>query len=418
VHAVVFVFFPVDTALRLGTEGYSPALLEKIVQQGGKTPSFREASENLKTLAGVEISPKQVERLTERLGREWAEKRDHDVELFKQDRLPRHYTQAPAAAAIMLDGGRMLTRSDQGRAGVHDPVWREPKYACCLSLESKRSLQDPQPEPPSKFLNVERVRKLVREIQDRTAPYRARNISTPKLVGKKRRHQHIQRPKFLVRTALATLARVEDFGYQVATEVYRRNLDQADFKACVCDGQAYNWKIWEMHLKPLGFIPVLDFLHLLTYLYSAAHASVKCPVAAWEKYTRWLRAAWAGDTALLLDQLQRDATRLGPVPEAASENDPRRIVQTALGYVRNNQERMNYPRYRLLGLPISSAPVESLIKQFNRRVKGSEKFWLESGGEAVLQIRAAYLSSDDRASRLWASARPYQRAVGRHRLAS
>jgi len=38
---------------------------------------------------------------------------------------------------------------------------------------------------------------------------------------------------------------------------------------------------------------------------------------------------------------------------------------------------MNYPEYRRLGLPISSAPVESVIKPLNRRVKGSEKFWLE-----------------------------------------
>jgi hypothetical protein len=36
---------------------------------------------------------------------------------------------------------------------------------------------------------------------------------------------------------------------------------------------------------------------------------------------------------------------------------------------------MNDPEYRRLGLPISRAPVESVIKQLNRRVKGSEKFW-------------------------------------------
>ena len=78
---------------------------------------------------------------------------------------------------------------------------------------------------------------------------------------------------------------------------------------------------------------------------------------------------------------------------------------------------MDYPRYRLLGLPISSAPVEFMIKQFNRRVKGTEKFCLEGGGEAALQIRAAYLSADGRAKRIWASSRPYQRAVGLHRLA-
>jgi len=407
-----------DAALGLGAEGYSPALLQKVVRQGAKTASFAEASDDLKTLAGIEISPKHVERLTERLGGEWADKRDQDVELFKQNRLPRQYAQAPAAAAVMLDGGRLLTRAADGRPGVHAPAWREPKYACCLSLEAKRSLRDPQPNPPSKFLDAERVRKLACEIQERAAPARKRPGSsrTGSRRRKPRRNKHVPRPRVLVRTALATLAPAEDFGCHVAAEVHRRNFDQADFKACVCDGQMYNWSVWETHLKPHGFIPILDFLHLLSHLYVAAHASVKCPLAAWQKYERWLRAAWSGDAEVIVKELERDARRLGEAPGDASETDPRRIVRSVLGYVRNNRERMNYPRYRLLGLPISSAPVESLIKQFNRRVKGTEKFWLEEGGEAVLQIRAAYLSADDRAARLWSSSRPYQRAVGQHRL--
>ena len=77
---------------------------------------------------------------------------------------------------------------------------------------------------------------------------------------------------------------------------------------------------------------------------------------------------------------------------------------------------MNYPEYRRLGLPLSSAPVESVIKQLNRRVKGSEKFWLEEGAEAVLQVRAAYLSEDERAERSWSRPRPHRRAVGGGRL--
>jgi hypothetical protein len=85
--------------------------------------------------------------------------------------------------------------------------------------------------------------------------------------------------------------------------------------------------------------------------------------------------------------------------------------------VTHNIDKMDYPRYRRLGLPTSSAPVESQIKQFNRRVKGTEKFWTEEGAEAVLQVRAAYLSQDGRAERNWAMPRPHYRAVGRNRLA-
>ena len=41
--------------------------------------------------------------------------------------------------------------------------------------------------------------------------------------------------------------------------------------------------------------------------------------------------------------------------------------------------------------------VESLIKEINYRVKGTEKFWDNpEGAEAILQLRAAVLSDDGR----------------------
>jgi superfamily I DNA/RNA helicase len=58
---------------------------------------------------------------------------------------------------------------------------------------------------------------------------------------------------------------------------------------------------------------------------------------------------------------------------------------------------MKYPEYRKVGLPVSSSLVESLIKEMNYRVKGTEKFWDNpEGAEAILQVRAALLSDDDR----------------------
>ena len=75
---------------------------------------------------------------------------------------------------------------------------------------------------------------------------------------------------------------------------------------------------------------------------------------------------------------------------------------------------MDYALYRREGLPLTSALVESLIKQFNYRVKGTEKFWLAGGAEAVLQSRAAYLSGDDRATRFF-DHRPRGPAVGKNR---
>ena len=58
---------------------------------------------------------------------------------------------------------------------------------------------------------------------------------------------------------------------------------------------------------------------------------------------------------------------------------------------------MDYPRYRRQGLPVTTAHTESLIKEVNYRVKGTEKFWNDpAGAEAILQVRAAVLSDDGR----------------------
>jgi hypothetical protein len=108
--------------------------------------------------------------------------------------------------------------------------------------------------------------------------------------------------------------------------------------------------------------------------------------------------------------------RAGPAPAGAKEDDPRRVLAEALGYGKNDRTRMNYPEYRRQGLPISSAPVESVIKQLKRRIKGTEKFWEVEGVEALVQLRAAYLSEDGRAETYAARPRPSGRAVGAHRL--
>jgi hypothetical protein len=314
----------------------------------------------------------------------------------------------------MIDGGRVQTRAEGSGAGVQDPGWRETKVACCLSLPGQEQAEDPQPEPPSKFLDAAQAARLAAEMKSRGRPALGR---LAKASAKKRRPKRPRRRRrVLVRTVVATLADSETFGWQMAAEVQRRGLQRAARKACVCDGQKYNWTLFEMHLLPWGFIGILDFLHLLAYLHDAAHAWKRERGAGWRQYVQWLRWAWSGDVKRLLRSLRAALKQLGPPPPEAGEDDPRRIVAETLTYVENNRTRMDYPRYRRLGLPTSSAPVESTIKQINRRMKGSEKFWLEGGAEALLQLRAAYLSQDGRAERYWFRPRPYARAAGPGRL--
>lgn len=363
----------------------------------------------------MSISPTHVQRVSERVGREWVAERTREVQAFREDKLVCAYAAAPPAAAVMLDGGRVQTRAAEAGRGVQEPRWRETKVACCLSLSSQEHADDPQPQPPSKFLDAARVAQLTAEVKRRSRPALGRAPTPP--AQAKRRPKH-RRPasKQRVRTVVASMADSESFGWQMAAEVNRRGLERARRKACVCDGQQYNWTLFDLHLLPWGFIGILDFVHLLAYLHDAAHAWKKDRGRAWKQYVQWLRWAWAGQVKLVSKSLRRAASELGAPPRDAADTDPRNIVKDALGYVQNNRSRMNYPHYRRLGLPTSSAPVESTIKQINRRVKGSEKFWVDGGAEALLQLRAAYLCEDDRAAAYWSRPRPYARAAGPGRL--
>jgi hypothetical protein len=398
--------------------------MEKGIRQASKACSFAEASEDLRELAEIEISPPHLQRLSERIGEEWGELRDEDVEKFRQSRLERDYKEPPrGAAAVMLDGGRVQTRAEDAGRGVSDPGWRESKVACCLTIETKTHAVDPQPEPPAKFLEPTTAARLASEVKRRSRPAverseanrRASEASKKKQAKKSKKRRRARKCPRL-RTVVATMENSETFGWQVAAEVHRRGLDRAARKACVCDGQAYNWSIYEMHLLPAGFIAVLDFVHLLAYLHDAAYALGGADEAcAWKTYTQWLRWAWLGKVGVLLSGLREAVATLKAKGSTAAAR--RQTVEETLTYVSNNRQRMNYPEYRRLGLPVSSAPVESTIKQINRRIKGSEKFWLEGGAEAMLQLRAAQLSQDDRWKRYWARPRKHRRAAGSGRLA-
>ena len=109
---------------------------------------------------------------------------------------------------------------------------------------------------------------------------------------------------------------------------------------------------------------------------------------------------------------------LGMPTKDEPETSPRTVVATALGYLQENKQRMRYAEYRKQGLPITSSHVESTVKQFNYRVKGTEKFWGEAGAEGILQLRGDELSDGDEMAAYWKRKEDRSTGQNRHRPAA
>ncbi len=407
--------------LRLDNHGYSPAMLDKIVTAGAELKSFQLAQRMLEKLAEFRISERHVGRLTETVGAELQALRDQQATALPPQRVrDQHPGPVPAVVAVEVDGGRLHTRADGRGRGVHEPHWREDKVACLLTLVSEERAVDPHPDVPACFGNRQRVARLVQEIsKQRVAAEEALVLPTaaplPAADAEPAAAEPLAeavpqgppatvpaandwQPQRQVRTCVATLHDSDAFGKLVAAEAYQRCFYGAPRRAFVADGQKYNWALQQRHFA--DFEPIADFVHVLSYVYAAAYA-VAGP-AGWPTFERWLQACWQGQVAIVIDEvagwLQQAPPVAGAPPPAAT--DPREVARRALGYLGNNATRMNYPHYRCLGLPCVSAWMESLVKEFNYRVKGSEKFWNDGGNaEAILQARAAVLSDDERLSR-------------------
>lgn len=361
-----------------------------------ETRSFRRAVLVLRQVGDATVSAKTVERVVHDVGRELAERRDLDPK--SDDALAKRPAEPPPLAVVECDGGRIRCRQPGQGPGVHleGTGWRENKNACLIRATHRTFDDDPQPEPPACFLDPQHVAQLTATAAPAGAATEPRDDPRSDDEASALPDEPADwRPQRLVRTVLSSLADPRAFGRQMQREARRRRFDEAQAKVYLGDGLPWNWSIWKAHFS--DYTPILDFIHALSYLFAAARAVHALADDAWAQYEAWMRGAWRGEIEQVLEELNAWQARLGPPPEGAGEDDPRRVLATTIGYLTNNRRRMDYAEYRRQGLPVTTAWMESLVKEINYRVKGTEMFWNDpEGAEAILQVRAAALSDDDR----------------------
>jgi hypothetical protein len=403
--------------LGLDHTGYSPRLQQKVVYAGVNNASYQEASRELAELADLTVGPKPIERLVRRIGQERIDQRDAAVAahqrlpLMEKDVVAERRRPCPAVAMVSVDGGRLQLRPASAPAPPRASHWRESKAAVLETSHSAVHDADPDPHVPRCFLDLKRTLQMVRGLGHALPvglEFEGEDPDRPTATGRDRAARP-GRPRRLVRSVLASRACSDDFGPMMHQAAWERNFFGAQRQVFLGDGLPANWTIQRRHFA--SFEVVLDFVHALSYVFAAAFAG--CPQAEGAAvYQRWIQAVWSGQVATILPELEHRCTALGSPPPECAESDPRLLVFEAWRYLKNNAERMRYDAYRCQGLPIMTSAVESVIKLINRRVKGSEKFWSEGGAEAILQLRADYLSETEIMSRFW-SAREAQAGLGR-----
>ncbi len=381
----------------------TPGFKRQVTLLNGEVRSFKRVSIVMDRVLGLKVSPNTIERICLDVS--------DDLLQAEQDQWQSVLTgevAVPQVASVEFDGGRIRTRQEGCGVGVQLTAkgWNETKNAIFVSADSETSEVDPEPAPPACFLDAEHVAKLAEKakIKEKQGsnddlPDEEEADDVGKGTKKSKRAKAPHRPKRILRTVLSSMKNSRKFGEQMSREAERRRFDQAPRKAYVADGLTCNWTIHRKHFR--DYTPILDFVHVVSYLFNASLACFGKTEAAWSAYCGWMRSTWQGNIAEVIEELRQQQQRIGHPQEGAAEDDPREQLRQVIGYLENNRTRMRYHEYRMKGLPTTSAWMESAVKEMNYRIKGTEMFWNNpSGAEAILQIRAAALSDDDRLVRL------------------
>lgn len=88
-----------------------------------------------------------------------------------------------------------------------------------------------------------------------------------------------------------------------------------------------------------------------------------------EQLEAWL---WDGKVLRVSEVLSGQLRELGEPKQQDPPQHPRRVLEQNVGYFTRHQQHMHYPEYRASGWPIGSGVTEAGVKQFNKRVKGTE----------------------------------------------
>lgn len=159
----------------------------------------------------------------------------------------------------------------------------------------------------------------------------------------------------------------------------------------LADGARDNWTYLEQEL-PEG-ISMVDFYHATEHLESALQA-------CYGETSPKGRAQFEKLRHVLLEERRGVEKVIRALVYLRNTHPKSRKLAPELRYFRRNRHRMQYAKWKAMGLPIGSGVVEAACKTLvTQRMKRSGMRWRHEGGQAILTFRA--LAQSDRFDRGW-----------------
>ena len=328
---------PGDELLDVVRTGFSPGV-RRLMARAGQRDTFKEGRDDLKALAEIKVTAKDVERVAEETGQEVEAWQVRERTMLLEGKREEPHEGVPWLY-ISYDGTGvpMVPWETSGRKGKQpdgSSKTREAKLGCVFTQT-----------------------KLDREGR----PVRDEDSTT--FIG-----------------AIETSAQ---FGQRIYGEARRRGLQQAEKVAVIADGARYNWEISALHFPEA--VQIVDLYHAREHLHDLCSLLVPPGGPGLTRLeTHW--RTWLDEGKI--EKIIRTAQTLQPKNGAR-----RKKIQKEIAYFKNNSPRMKYADFRAQGLFVGSGVVEAGCKTvISKRLKQSAMQWTVRGANSIIALRCCHLS--------------------------
>jgi hypothetical protein len=330
--------FPVDVELDIERTEFSPGVRRMQALVGQQTP-FDHGREQLKVLAGLEVTTKSVERTAEDTGADIVQREQTEIQKALQLDLPVIAGQPIPILYVQMDGTGVpvVKKETLGRQGkiVGQPAHtREVKLGCVFT----QTTWD-------------------------TDGFAIRDADSTTYTG-------------AIETAV-------EFGKRMYREAWKRGWSHAKKKVVIGDGAEWIWSLVAEHFPDAT--QIVDLYHARQHLWEVARQLY--PQEAQQK--AWMKV----HQKRLLDKgkIQKLVEALRSTPTANPQIAEK--IRSEADYFQRNAHRMRYPKFRRQHLFVGSGVIEAGCKTvIGSRLKQSGMFWTVRGANAILALRCAHLN--------------------------